>query len=183
MPAPTWSALTVTAKGGILRVIQTKCQISQAFLPTTTAVAPPHFEYDAIWGTGATASVITQHVVDQCGLQPTGMTQVHSVRGTDIVETYLVNILLPNRVGFVKFTVTKGVLQNAQVLIGMDVISTGDFSITNKDGHTVCSFRTPSQKHIDYVKEHEDLLQQGRFSHGGSHKDRNKRHKTFGKRK
>ena len=35
----------------------------------------------------------------------------------------------------------------------MDVITLGDFSITNVDGHTWVSFRTPAQKAIDYVVE------------------------------
>ena len=39
------------------------------------------------------------------------------------------------------------------VLIGMDVIKYGDFSITNTNGKTTFSFRTPSIKEIDYLKE------------------------------
>ena len=39
------------------------------------------------------------------------------------------------------------------VLIGMDVICLGDFSITNVGGQTWMSFRTPSCVAIDYVVE------------------------------
>ena len=39
------------------------------------------------------------------------------------------------------------------VLIGMDIIQHGDFSITNVNNKTTFSFRTPSMKEIDYVKE------------------------------
>ena len=38
------------------------------------------------------------------------------------------------------------------VLIGMDIITLGDFAVTNRDGITVMSFRTPAQGRIDYVK-------------------------------
>jgi hypothetical protein len=37
-------------------------------------------------------------------------------------------------------------------LIGMDVITLGDFSITNHKGNTCMSFRVPSGHEIDYVK-------------------------------
>jgi len=37
-------------------------------------------------------------------------------------------------------------------LIGMDVITLGDFSITNHNGITCMSFRVPSSHEIDYVK-------------------------------
>ena len=35
----------------------------------------------------------------------------------------------------------------------MDVIGYGDFAITNLDGRTWTSFRTPSPVHIDYVHD------------------------------
>ena len=39
------------------------------------------------------------------------------------------------------------------MIIGMDIISQGDLSITNYSGRTVISFRTPSLETIDYVSE------------------------------
>ncbi len=39
------------------------------------------------------------------------------------------------------------------MLIGMDIISRGDFAVTNKDGKTTFSFRLPSVAKIDFVKE------------------------------
>lgn len=68
-------------------------------------------------------------------------------------ETYLVNIFLPNKVMFTGVRVTKGAFPGADVLIGMDIIAAGDFSVTNCDGTTTFSYRHPSIKHIDYVKE------------------------------
>ena len=35
----------------------------------------------------------------------------------------------------------------------MDIISLGDFSVTNVDGKTAMSFRFPSIKEVDYVLE------------------------------
>jgi len=115
----------------------------------------------AIWDTGATASVITQEVVDTCGLKPTGMMQVHGVGGPELAETFLVNIGLPNGVGFANVEVTKGKILGSQMLIGMDIITAGDFSITNMGGRTVFSFRIPSVRTVDFVKEAEELHRTG----------------------
>ena len=110
--------------------------------------------FTAIWDTGATGSVITQSVVDACGLRPTGMATVHHADGESVQETYLVNIGLPNRVAYPGVRVTKArLLVDADVLIGMDIISTGDFAVTNLDGLTKFSFRVPSLEHIDFVAD------------------------------
>src|SRR3972149_10734968 len=39
---------------------------------------------------------------------------------------------------------------SCDILIGMDLITLGDFAITNKDGQTMFSFRHPSLGHIDF---------------------------------
>lgn len=109
-------------------------------------------EFTALWDTGATNSVITQRVVDECLLKPTGMTTVYHAQGNDRAETYLVAILLPNFVAFPQVRVTKGRLKDFDVLIGMDIITTGDFAVTNSNGATMFSFRSPSLEHIDFVK-------------------------------
>jgi len=111
-------------------------------------------QYRALWDTGATASVITQKIVDELGLKPIGMTKVHTASHRDIdAEVYLVSIFLPNRVAIPNIKVTKGNLTGNDMLIGMDIISQGDFAITYNGGHTTFSFRSPSLTEIDFVKE------------------------------
>jgi len=44
-----------------------------------------------------------------------------------------------------------------EVLIGMDIISLGDFALTNKDGKSVFTFRIPSITRIDFVKEENNI--------------------------
>ena len=39
-----------------------------------------------------------------------------------------------------------------RILIGMDIISLGDFSVSNFNGKTQFTFRIPSQAHTDYVQ-------------------------------
>jgi len=81
------------------------------------------------------------------------MAKVHGVHGERSAETYLVNIALPNRVMFSSIRVTKGDIPDADILIGMDIIGMGDFSVTNCQGITKFSYRTPSIEHIDYVEQ------------------------------
>lgn len=106
-----------------------------------------------IWDTGATNSVITQKVVDNLGLQPTGKAEVHGVHGKAEADTFLVNVFLPNNVGIQAVTVTKAFVTGADVLVGMDIIGFGDFCVTNVGGMTALTFRTPSGRDIDFVKE------------------------------
>lgn len=178
-------SLTVTSNGGLLRVLESPCHVCQGFDPQTSDQPHPTLvEFKAIWDTGATASVITQKVVDNCGLSPIGMVLVHGVHGTSQAEVYVVNIRLPNGVGIKLVNVSKGdLVGGCDVLIGMDIINLGDFAVTNQNKRTVFSFRLPSSTCIDFVQEHNRKLQGNSFSHGGSKKNRKKKSKQFGKHK
>ncbi len=120
--------------------------------------------FSAIWDTGATNTVITENVAKQCGLVPTGLTQVHSVHGSKLANTYLVNVYLPNHVEVQGLRVTEGDLLEFDLLIGMDIISTGDFAVTNFRGKTMFSFRVPSQAHIDFVADHVPMVKKPAFT-------------------
>lgn len=108
----------------------------------------------AIWDTGATASVITESVVAALALKPTGMSHVHTASGPTIQNTYIVDIVLPNKLQVKDVTVTGAPVLSSgcEVLIGMDIICLGDFSITNFEGKTCMSFRFPSCHRLDYVE-------------------------------
>lgn len=140
----------------VVNTLELELKVSQAFNPTNTSREqyPTHFNYFAIWDTGATNSVITNKVVTDIGLKPIGMRKVHGVHGADTTNVYSVNILLPNKVGFSTVGVTEGKLPGrSEVLIGMDIISRGDFVLTHKDGKTLFSFRFPPIGHIDFAKK------------------------------
>lgn len=145
------SSFSVTHTG-LARVLITYAGISPAFDPHTLERSkwPVAAPFNAIWDTGATHTVITQAVVDRCHLKPTGMTKVSGVNGEHMSETYFVNIELPNKTGFCAVKVTKGSFTGGEVLIGMDVISLGDFAITHRGGKTLFSFQHPSCASIDF---------------------------------
>ena len=50
---------------------------------------------------------------------------------------------------------------NCDVLIGMDVITSGDFAVSNHNGKTVFSFRVPSVETTDYVKKAQFIRAKG----------------------
>ncbi|GHS93434.1 hypothetical protein AGMMS50276_03910 [Synergistales bacterium] len=110
--------------------------------------------YTAIWDTGATVTCITQKVVDDLGL--VGLGKCKNITAGGAIETtrHLIDLWLPNKVVILKCDVTKVELYalKADVLIGMDVISQGDFTITNYQGKTVMTFRIPSLETVDYDK-------------------------------
>lgn len=108
----------------------------------------------ALWDTGATGSVITTAIAAQLGLKPTSMTRVFHAGGTTYENVYFVDIYLPNNVCVrgVRVTECPDTVGNFGVIIGMDIISFGDFSFTNVDRKSVFSFRTPSTETIDYAK-------------------------------
>jgi len=107
--------------------------------------------YTGIWDTGATACVVSQKVVTECGLVPIRVVQVHHAQGKSLAPVYLASLFLPNRVAYLVVNVTRGDLSGCDVLIGMDVIGTGDFAVSLDQGKTVFSFRIPSGGPIDFT--------------------------------
>ncbi len=101
-------------------------------------------------------STISQAVVDACGLIPTGIVRISHVQGTSDTPLYLVNIHLPNLVEFSSVRVSLGELKEVDVLIGMDIISQGDFAITNQNGGTIFTFRYPSDCTINFCDDDSD---------------------------
>ena len=115
---------------------------------------PAAHQFDGIWDTGATGSLISANVVERCDLKQTGVATIRTANGNeDTVPTYIVNLRLPNQVVVMGIPVARGSFGDADVLIGMDVITKGDFAVSNWDGKTSFSFRVPSRGEIDFVKE------------------------------
>ena len=103
--------------------------------------------------TGATATVITERVVRECGLIETGKTWIVGVNGErEKAPTYLVDVWLPHGVRVRSVTVAQMKLTGDEdILIGMDIIALGDFAVSSYQGITSFSFRTPSRQRIDFL--------------------------------
>jgi len=152
---PVFRAFTVKFGGRAGHII-TQLELCKAFKPDQLPDTPyPRIKTKALWDTGANRSVITSSTAKQLGLVPVGKTTVSHAGGISQTNTYLVNYILPNDVGIAGVLVTE-CPDNAGAfgaIVGMDIISRGDLSITNPNGHTVMSFRFPSIEAVDYVVE------------------------------
>lgn len=148
-----YKAFTLRNDKGLMRTLQTPCGVCKAFNPLSKDKHPEISQFEGLWDTGASSSVITKKVVDKLGLMPIGKSKVYHANGESIVNVYAVNIFLPNQVAFSFVKVTEGVLNGFDILIGMDIITMGDFSLTNVGGKSTFSFRIPSIKEVDFVAE------------------------------
>lgn len=130
-----------------------------AFDPASPpAQVPRHHVTNALWDTGATRSVISSNVVKDLGLLPVGKCNVNHAGGFSESCTYMVNVKLPNKVGIAGILATE--MENPtgfDVIVGMDIISRGDFALTHAGKKTCVSFRIPSCEAIDYVQQAKDL--------------------------
>ncbi len=115
-----------------------------------------------LWDTGATGSAITAAAAKRLGLTLVSMTEVGGVHGKEIVPVYDVQLTLNNQNISIRVRVTEGKAVSfsregdADILIGMDIITLGDLCISNYNGQTVMTFRFPSLTTTDFCKEVEE---------------------------
>ena len=132
---------------GTAHIILTEVDIEPAVNPVTK------IHIKAIWDTGAERSLITKEVADKLNLKPISKGLMSTPSDENVpTNIYIVNIFLPNTARITGIRAFEGTLKSGDMLIGMDVISLGDFAITNLNGRTMFSFRVPSMAEIDFVK-------------------------------
>ena len=143
----TVHALT-NSNQGLSRSIVTPVEITNVF---TNLKVPTK----GIWDTGATNSVVTKSTATSLGLLPVGRTMVRGIHGNKEVNIYYVNVTLNNKNITLNTQVTEcdelSPDNSVGMLIGMNIITMGDFAVTNYQGNTVMSFRVPSLQKIDFV--------------------------------
>lgn len=139
---------------GVVPTVATEILVFEPFVDDAAEATAKKTKIIATWDTGATNTCLHQRVIDKLGLIPSGTSEIQTAGGIKTVNTYLVNIMLPNQVGIAGVMVA-GLpdLMNTECLLGMDVISRGDFTITNYGGKTCFTFRIPSTERTDYVYE------------------------------
>jgi len=106
----------------------------------------------ALWDAGAVQTCITKTLAVELNLLETGQVKIMSATGTKRVPKYF--ILLGFECG-IKYNVDAFEIRkiaDCDVVIGMDIISQGDFAVSNYGGKTQFTFRTPSAGHIDFRK-------------------------------
>jgi hypothetical protein len=154
----------VTAKNPALvnRVI-TNAWVSEAFDPNDPPnPQPERQQIRAMWDTGATGSSISASTVAKLALTPTGTQIVSHLDGSATKNAYDINLYLSDEIIFAGIRVAEcRDYEHFDFILGMEVITSGDFSITNFENQTWVSFRTPSMARIDYEQEASKLIFSG----------------------
>ncbi len=148
MASTIGKSFTVTYDG-LSRVLNANVGISihnDALDPSTS------LKWKSLWDTGATCTVITENVISSLGLKPVSVGTARTPQGQYNAYMYLIDLFLPNRVVFPKLLVMAGKPSQCDILIGMDVIGSGDFAVSNFNRRTVFSYRFPSSAAIDFVE-------------------------------
>ena len=102
------------------------------------------FHCNAIWDTGATASGISDTVARRLGLSAVNYVFIETANGKCEVPSYIIDIRLPGGHTIERINATGMDLESCDALIGMDIITLGDFLVTNAP-NTRFEFRVPSR--------------------------------------
>jgi hypothetical protein len=106
--------------------------------------SPQKIKVSALWDTGAMLSAITPEVAQVLKLVPFNRVKVNGINNTSMADLVKVSIKLPNLVEVKNFNVTVcNLVKDVDLLIGMDIIQLGDFSISNGKGKTLFTFAMP----------------------------------------
>ncbi len=144
-----------TETGGRTNVLFCKVGVSQAFdLNSNSTEHKPITEVNVIWDTGASCTIITKELATKIGLIPTGKEIISGIDHDSLENTFFVNVFLPNKVCMTDLKIVEvPSIKNADMLIGMDIIGSGDLSLYSENGKTIMSYRYPSIGGTNFVSE------------------------------
>lgn len=102
--------------------------------------------YRAIWDTGATHSLISKKIIDELGLKAIEIGNQHTAGGVSETSFHNIDIALPTGIVFPALEVSlNGDIFDFDVIIGMDIISQGDFAVFHGKKTSRYIFRYPPQ--------------------------------------
>ena len=122
-----------TKYDGLTKRIITNISICPAYDPNDIQ-AKSEIEYcetKGLWDTGATNSVITKNTAKILKLKSIGLAEIYHAGGKSLQNSYMVNIVLPNRVEMIGIKVLEcsNIAGSFGAIIGMDVITNGDYQL------------------------------------------------------
>lgn len=134
----------------IENTLSSPAKIDSPYNPKTMRSPDFSHEFNAVWDTGATHSVISRNAALHLNLQPITLREILHAGGKETCQVYLVSMLLPHKVIFPHVEVIGSNISTCDLLIGMDIINQGDFAVSNYQMKTVFTFRMPSIDVIDF---------------------------------
>ena len=112
-----------------------------------------------IWDTGASVSCVTSNIVERYNLTSIGKSDFFTgghckSKSTDV---YSIDLMFRDDFVFNNLRVLKIEKHDVfDIIIGMDIISQGDFAVSNLNGSTSFSFRIPSMGTANFLNENYD---------------------------
>lgn len=107
--------------------------------------SPQKIKVNALWDTGAMLSAITPEIAKHLNLIPFNRVKVNGINNISMADLVKVSMRLPNLVEVKNTNVTVcNLVKDVDLLIGMDIIQLGDFSISNGKGKNLFTFVMPS---------------------------------------
>lgn len=103
----------------------------------------------AMWDSGASCSMVTQSMAKKLGLVSKGVKDSYCHGGFRSSNIYQVYIHLPNLIIVPIEVIESGDYPGFGLIIGMDILNKGDFSIKNSGPRTVVSFEMPEAERVD----------------------------------
>jgi len=98
----------------------------------------------ALWDTGAMLSAVTPEIAKKLNLISINRIKVNGIGSYCIADIVRVSIRLPNLVELKNARISVlNLVKDIDMLIGMDIIQLGDFSISNGAGKTLFTFAMP----------------------------------------
>jgi len=134
--------------GGLLESIITDVSVRQSEkLCQVTGLETDEIVVKALWATGANRSCVSVKTAKRLGLLKIDTSDTVGAGGVFYSFVHLVDIALPNKISVRNVRVTEFIDEgDFDIIIGMDIITCGDFAVSNYNRETIVSFRVPSQK-------------------------------------
>lgn len=107
-----------------------------------------YISQNAMWDTGATNTLISPRIIQTLKLKPFGKSSISSANGVIEANSYLIHVGLPSGSIITNILALENNNEDYEIVIGMDIITQGDFAFSNKDEHSTFSFRIPSSEEI-----------------------------------
>lgn len=141
----------VRAKDGDAREFVKKYKTIVSRIATQVWVVPDYEQYNnpmseakslrGVWDTGATTTCISAELADEIGLIRKGRATMSTANGDIRVNRYYADIIIPSGLVMPEIEIADANLpKGIDVLIGMDIIATGEFNISCKGGFTTFSY-------------------------------------------
>lgn len=143
--------ITEICAGGLIEDIRMECLVSNPLSVETK-------RYWALWDTGASRCAISKKAAQELNLISLGNFGIKHIGSTQSVAKYKVNLFLSEGIEFrdVEMYGTPHDDFNHDIIIGMNIITQGDFAISHSDDKTMFSFRYPSNGMVD-LKQYNNL--------------------------